>query len=146
MKFQEQNAIKIIKPKDIFIYFLLKDDDVVYVGKTTKGLLRPFYHTDKDYDSVMIIYCDYNELDNIEDYYIKKYQPRYNHLVNLNCNYSVTRVLKEIKKSISPTFNLAKLKKVMRLLDIKFIEYNNIRYIEMNDFIRICDYLKGNTL
>lgn len=82
MRFEEDNvAITLTVPshyQNTFIYFLIKGDIVVYVGQTKIGLTRPFQHTNKDYDTVKIIYCNEEELDMMENNYIAKYKPKYN--------------------------------------------------------------------
>ena len=60
------------------IYFLLKDDEIVYVGKTNNGFKRICQHYKKDFNKYIFIKTDKNELDYYEDFYIMKYQPKYN--------------------------------------------------------------------
>lgn len=59
MKFCEDESMVITIPKyaSNLVYFLLKDNEVVYVGQTTQGIVRPFSHRDKDFDEIKIIYC-----------------------------------------------------------------------------------------
>ena len=80
MTFSEKSIDIITVPhiKGTFIYFLLKDNEVVYVGQTKSGLDRPFQHKDKDFDMVKILPCDESELNEMEDFYILKYEPKYN--------------------------------------------------------------------
>lgn len=61
------------------VYFLLKGDEVVYVGKTTNGIGRVFAHMkEKDFDNIKIKRMPIDELDLAEARYISKYNPRYN--------------------------------------------------------------------
>lgn len=82
MKFSETaqaKTINIVGFPTVFIYYLLKNDEVVYVGQTRQGLLRPFCHIrDKDFDEVKIIECKKEELDSKEAEAISKYTPKYN--------------------------------------------------------------------
>ena len=81
MKFEEQDAIFYNfnkMPKIGFVYFLIKNKEVVYVGKTTQGIVRPLSHKDKDFDSFYMIKCDYEELGEKEMEMIFKYKPKYN--------------------------------------------------------------------
>ena len=71
MIFNEQNCEKVKEYGKTFIYFLCKDKEVIYVGQTKQGLYRPFSHTDKDFDEIMIYNCEEKELDNIENEYIE---------------------------------------------------------------------------
>ena len=80
--FEEKDAITIPINYKSFIYFLIKNNVVVYVGQTKQGLYRPFSHRDKEYDEMKIILCEPNKLDLIEDKYILKYKPIYNKEIN----------------------------------------------------------------
>lgn len=84
MKFEEEPDLILDARKNYLIYFLLQGDEVVYVGQTTQNLIRPFSHKDKKFDSVAVIYQseDKEELNVIEEYYIKKYAPKYNRVFN----------------------------------------------------------------
>lgn len=63
------------------IYFLFNGDDLVYVGKTTKGLARVYQHTDKAFTHIVIQYCSLEYLDELEQAYIVIYKPKYNIVV-----------------------------------------------------------------
>jgi len=97
MKFKEESYdAEVPNIRGNIIYFLLDDDsEVVYVGQSTIGVIRPFQHTDKEFSSVKIIdldklnesrknnnkyYCQdiSNIINEIERAYINKYQPKYN--------------------------------------------------------------------
>lgn len=84
MKFEETPDLILDARKNYLIYFLLLGGDVVYVGQTTQNMLRPFAHKDKIFDSVAIIYQseDKEELNANEEFYIKKYSPKYNRVFN----------------------------------------------------------------
>jgi len=67
--------------RNCFIYFLLKDDNLVYVGKSNNGILgRISSHIkDKDFDSAYYVASSSEELlDEYEKKYIVKYKPKYN--------------------------------------------------------------------
>jgi hypothetical protein len=70
------------KLQDVYfpcIYFLLKNEKVVYVGQTEYGLKRILCHpSDKDFDTIRTIKCKSEKLDEMEMKYIAKYQPLYN--------------------------------------------------------------------
>lgn len=59
------------------IYFLLRKDRVVYVGKSTNILGRICKHT-YNFDGYSYIECAKEELDLYEVAYITKFKPRYN--------------------------------------------------------------------
>lgn len=88
-----------IKSK-IFVYFLLQDEDVVYVGQTTSGIIRPISHlNDKVFNFIKIIYCERENLGKMEHKYILKYNPLYNKTKNI-CNRSDLIEFKEENQSI----------------------------------------------
>lgn len=66
------------------IYFLYKDNEVVYIGKSDDNVMRRvcehFQGASKDFDSFAIIPYPVSpaQLNNIETRLIMKYQPRYN--------------------------------------------------------------------
>jgi hypothetical protein len=70
----------IIKKEQPIIYFLLKDKKIVYIGQSySLKTKRPWQHTDKDWDD-LIIYpvSDHSQLNNLETYLIYKLNPKYN--------------------------------------------------------------------
>jgi hypothetical protein len=146
MQFEENKEKFIMVPnyKNSFIYFLLKNNEVVYVGQTKKGISRPFAHTNKDYDSIRIMYCKNDELDYFEDKYITKYKPIYNKQVNYKYNYSFTMVKGLIRKNTNlKDFNLIDLKKIIKILDIKISFDYNVFTITFNDYEKIYNFIKG---
>lgn len=65
------------------IYFLLKGEEVVYVGKATNFIDRLIAHIDdKDFDSYSVVECSKDEIDELETEYIYEYMPIYNKTIN----------------------------------------------------------------
>lgn len=67
--------------RNCFIYFLIKDNNLVYVGKSNNGILcRINSHIkDKDFDSAYYVASSSEDLlDEYEKKYIVKYKPKYN--------------------------------------------------------------------
>jgi hypothetical protein len=63
------------------IYMLIQGAEVVYVGRSRRGLARPYEHEAKgwEFDRVFIRYCKRGEdPGRIEHEMIVKYRPRYN--------------------------------------------------------------------
>ena len=121
MKFEEkrEDIMTFPKCKSCFIYFLLQDDEVVYVGQTSTGLSRPFSHYDKVFDTVKVLPCDPYVLDETEDFYINKYSPKYNKTRNPNVIYSLQRTKRVIKADYNlPKYNLWELRKDLSALNI----------------------------
>ncbi len=148
MIFEEdcEKFITIPKYLNCFVYFLIKENEVVYVGKTLQGIKRPFEHKDKDFDEVKIMYCKENELDYFEDKYIIKYKPLYNKQVNYKYNYSFSMIKRLIRKNTDlKNFSLIDLKKLIRILNIKISKQYKIDTISCNDYEKILNYIKeGN--
>jgi hypothetical protein len=62
-----------------YVYFLVQDDEVVYVGKTTQPIpVRPLSHDDKEFNRIFYTECDSRSLSDVETSWIKKLQPKYN--------------------------------------------------------------------
>lgn len=134
MKFEEKDAIELdyeIKPH---IYFLLLNEEVVYVGKTKKGQ----YKSDEMYDSIYIIYCKEDELDYLHDKYIKKYNPEYNTHMNYAINYSLTRARNKIRERYNTSsFTIKDLKKFVKALNINLYVCDQQVCMNVDDYKKI---------
>lgn len=84
MNFNEDVSEKVIfYPQcKYMIYFLLKEMEVVYVGQSSRGMVRCYEHHDIDFDSLTFIKCEKEQLNYLEDFYIAKYLPKYNKRFN----------------------------------------------------------------
>ena len=143
MKFEEKEDVTLEKYKNVFIYFLLKDDEVVYVGQTRKGTIRPFSHEEIQYDTAKLIYCEIDELDKLEDMYIKKYKPINNKACNYAMNYSLNRARNVIRDRINDyMYNLRDLKAVIKELDIKVTIIECTPYILKDDLEKIIKHIE----
>ena len=74
----------------VVIYFLIKENEIVYIGKTTRLFNRMKEHTKtKDFDSYSFIELETTDVDlvnKIEKNYIIKYSPLYNNRIgDFNC-------------------------------------------------------------
>ena len=71
--------INISLPK-IIVYFLINDNEIVYVGHITRGLYRFFEHDNlgKKFDSYYFIEVPKANIRRIEEHYIKEFKPIYN--------------------------------------------------------------------
>ena len=145
MRFEEtKDVVTIPKFGKVFVYFLLLDDDVVYVGQTKHGLSRPLAHTDKEYDEIKIIYCEERNLDLLEDTYIKKYKPYYNKALNHSMNYSLTRARNKIRRYFNDnTFNLPHLKRAIKILNIEVCVIDCKPHISIDDYKLIIKYMEN---
>lgn len=125
MIFNEEKAILFNnKYYNSCVYFLLQNNKVVYVGKTSNGKLRINQHKNEEkiFDEIYIIKCKKNELLEKEDYYMMKYKPKYNLLFN---NY---------RKNIITIYNELRKKYFIGIIDfIDFIKDNNIKIERFNN-------------
>lgn len=136
-KENNDNIVTIPKCEDCFIYFLLKNCEVVYVGKTQHGLTRPLSHRDKDFDEIKILYCNLDELDVLEDTYIQKYRPTYNKQNNYAMRWSLTRVRNCIRQQAGyENYTVPRLRKLLKELGITPIKdyYNGKETISFNEY------------
>jgi len=63
------------------VYFLLADDEIVYVGQSVDVKKRLKQHADyseKTFNRFFFVQCDRLELNKLEAYYILKFRPKYN--------------------------------------------------------------------
>ena len=82
------------------IYFLKDKGDVVYVGKSERGIGRVFEHSSKTWDSYDYIRVPpHIKLDIIETYYICKYKPKLNKKIPIKSEIR-NAVFYKIKKTI----------------------------------------------
>jgi hypothetical protein len=146
MRFEEKGDFLTFDRNDkCYIYFLIQGDQVVYVGQTSVGLSRPFSHSDKEYDWIKVMPCESERLDEIEDFYICKYKPKYNKSRNHGVVYSLNKVKSLIRKYYKPNFNLWELRKIFSELNIiPFCdEYTGGSCITADQYREIEAFIKG---
>lgn len=143
MQFDEQNVIEFPHYQNSFIYFLVKQKEVVYVGQTRKGITRPLSHKDKEYDTIYIKYCDVAELDKLEDKYILKYRPILNKECNSVMRYGLQKVKRKIRKEFNaPKFNIWKLKEILNELNIKTNIMYGVEVISIFEYYDVINFIK----
>ena len=144
MKFEEKNCVRVEKIDNVFVYFLIKGEEVVYVGQTRVGMQRPLSHTDKDFDYIMVQYCDISKLDEIESKYIVKYNPIYNKTMNTMMWYGMERARNIIRRKLNNhNFTVPKLRKVMKEINVTSLRAYNTEVLYIDDLYKIINYLKG---
>lgn len=90
--FQDLMSDKKVKPLPMAVtgvYFLIKNNEVVYVGQSTNVLNRIQGHKDKDYDQAFYIECEKDSLLELETKYIIAFTPKMNKtlLSEIHMNY-----------------------------------------------------------
>ena len=144
MKFNEPEFIDMTYIPKIFVYFLLDNDEVVYVGKTTPGLARVYAHKDKNYNKVYIILCDVTELDFTENKYIAKYLPKYNAIFNTHGLISTNEAISKIRKIFKlPETKPLMLKEMIDVYNSEIINCNGIEYMKEDDLYNIISDIDG---
>ena len=127
MRFEEENTINITLKYKCFIYFLIKDDIVVYVGQTKNNLIRPFSHKDKDFNRIEIMTCPENKLDIVEDAFILKYKPKYNK--QMNKGYRLLTFRNKLRNEFGNNITIKTIRKIIKELNIKTFMLGNNEYI-----------------
>jgi len=103
----------ILRQKNVIspcIYFLINDNEIVYVGQNINGgLERVNAHAKlgkKKFNYYTIIKCDYKNMNEIEAEYILKFEPIYNKIIPVNSKYkSLVKIKKSLKKEDIEFFN-----------------------------------------
>jgi len=79
----KNQILHISKPVSLCgIYFLIKNKEIVYVGKSTniRSRIVNHYFSKKDFDRISVIELDKSRLDSYEKHYIKSLRPKFNTL------------------------------------------------------------------
>jgi hypothetical protein len=143
MNFEEDDiAITIPDFGKTFIYFLLLENKVVYVGQTRCGLYRPLSHRDKMFDTIKIIPCSERDLEILENKYILKYRPIHNKNISIILNISLQNAKNKINSIFDTKYNIRQLKNILDTLGINPLLFSNKPYITHDDFISIIKYLE----
>lgn len=140
MEFKEKNTINIPTNYKTFVYFLIKNNEVIYVGQTNNNLCRPFSHKNKDFDRVEIMLCRKEDLDFLEDKYILKYKPKYNNKVN--DGYKISTARDKLRRTFGKKLTIRHIKKAMKELNIDYLRINGKEYITNDMALKIGEKLK----
>lgn len=154
MKFEEKEYINLTHVPTMFVYFLLNNKEVVYVGQTKTGLARVYNHTkSKKFDEIYVIVCDdIDELNYLEGYYIVKYTPKYNKNYNTSYLVKICDVVSQINQTYNCHINLHKVTKMIKELDIELVTVpdSDNYYLTVDDYSYLIscidDYKKGAPL
>lgn len=114
----EKEIIKNMFPAELrksIIYFLIKDEKIVYVGQSTNGIYRIAAHSsDKVFNGYFYKEYPTEKLNDIEAEYIVRFEPYYNNSMPTNNIYKSIAYLKEIYNTDARTLK-------------KFLKNNNIK-------------------
>lgn len=147
MRFEELNCIHINRTElpQYFIYFLVDNEEVVYVGQTKNGITRPFEHCkNKKFDAVYLLPVAEKDLDQLEGIYILKYAPKYNGKINNTHCYPYSKI-KTILRSYPQYKNIThnEINKYVCELNLKgFMDpYNHLFKLHEYEFVQLLSYL-----
>lgn len=142
MKFCEKEDFSFPPLPNCMIYFLLQGEEVVYVGQTTKGIVRPLSHSDKQFDGIKVLFVDKEDLDETEGYFIAKYKPKYNS--KITGYFRLITARDKIREATGiESFTVCNLRKKCDKLDIDICSLNGLSYINGHDVERIIFDLKA---
>lgn len=145
MKFEESGTESIDLSHSCLVYFLIENDEVVYVGKTKRGLLRPLSHVDKYFNRLEVLECIEEVVDMLENKFIAKYLPKYNKSLNTSYAYSLIRCRNEVRKNTNlKSYTLRHLRKDLKSLGIEINsnEFNVNGYITIHDLGMLVEELQ----
>ena len=131
----EWQLLEISHPVDEFqsgIYFLFKDQKVVYVGKSLNASARIYDHQrakSKVFDSYAILPVAAEYLDELEVIYICKFAPIYNVLLARNSIYAHKGQLREMLNLSGP-----KIKRTIKDRGIQGIVIGGKMFYKISDF------------
>jgi len=118
--------------KECGIYFLIKNEEVVYVGQTINGVSRIKQHKqDKDFDHYYFKQCQKNNLNKNEARYISIYNPKYNK--------SIPSIHKYYQSSIYGVLP----KKVLDFLGLRYLwKTNGTEYYDKLEYESVVDNIE----
>lgn len=120
------------------IYFLYQDKEVVYVGQTMMGLKRVLNHfPEKKFDSVGLMRCEVEKLNEVETYYIAKFKPIYNKALT---NTQSAKCIKSRLKNIDVRVRINKIREWIEENIKSYYEYNDELYVSEEDAVKCINY------
>lgn len=142
MRFNEL-ALELPERPVPIVYFLVKENkEVVYVGQTAQGWTRPYQHRDKDYDKIYVLPCPLEAITIYENYYIYKYEPKYNKTIQDCSNYKIFHVRQIIRKLTNDdTLDIPRLRVMLDELNIRTYCDGDKEYVHVADLIKLVESL-----
>jgi hypothetical protein len=130
--------------KETFIYFLLKNKKIVYVGQTTNGLNRIKEHLldcNKEFDDFKIIKCNESELKELENNYIIKFNPEYNKNLN-SFNVKSQYVIRKLNEKLNfNPYSVKGIKEIIHISPFKKELFKGDEVILKEDADKLIDFL-----
>ena len=123
------------------IYFLLQDNEIVYVGSSGNGLSRIYQHIkDKKFDAYSYIVVPSQYRAQIENDYIFKFNPKYNNLPNYEDMVSLKVLQKQLKdKKVKDLYYKRNLYKLFERFEIPIIKWRQFELIQKSDYYKFLE-------
>lgn len=145
MKFEETDCIIVPETPKCFVYLLIdENDEVIYVGQTRRGMIRPMEHRGKGWlCRVAIIPCEQKMLDVKESMLIEKYTPKNNKQPG-RVNSSMMAARNAIRtNTMNDDYSLNDLKSDIDLLGIQPFVIDLKACLRAKDVEKIINYRNG---
>lgn len=136
----KDDIVELFLPEDVFVYFLTdEENEVLYVGRTENGLVRPLTHKyDKEFDKIFIKHVDIDWLNILEDYYITKYKPLYNRSLMNSEYYKLERVRNEFRKIFKKDkLTVIGVRELVDKYQKEILTFGKFDYLHIDDIIDI---------
>ena len=123
------------------IYFLLQDNEIVYVGSSNKGLGRIYQHIrDKKFDAYSYIVVPAENRADLENNYIFRFNPKYNHIPNYENIISLNVLQKQLKqRKVEKLYYKRELYKLFEKFGIPIIRWRQFELIYDLDYYQFLE-------
>lgn len=123
------------------IYFLIHENQIVYVGSSANGLSRIYQHIkDKKFDAYSYIVIPSERRAELENEYIFKFNPKYNNLPNYDDMVSLKVLQKQLKeKKVQELYYKRNLYKLFEKFEIPIIRWRQFELIRKVDYYKFLE-------
>lgn len=130
------------------IYFLIHENEIVYVGSSNNGLSRIYQHIkDKKFDAYSYIVVPSQYRAQTENDYIFKFNPKYNNLPNYEDMVSLKVLQKQLKdKKIQNIYYKRNLYKLFEKFEIPIVKWRQFELINRVDYYKFLEKCKREGL
>jgi len=127
MKFIDQEDFSAkLTSQQIFIYFIIRNNEVIYVGQTYAGMTRVYQHM-MPCDEIKIIYKSRDFLGAWETSYITKYRPEYNK--NIYGESILKLIRNKLRDLYGPEMSMTDVKKFLKSIAVEILYEDGFPYV-----------------
>ncbi len=147
MKYEEEKGVNVIFQYESGIYFLIRGEEVVYVGQSKNCFTRICHHFgNKEFNKVILYPCKISELDYYEDFFIKKYKPEYNKASNYEMNFSANKIKKIFKERLNFSTSPSRILYICKKMNINIYidDFTKSKNIYYDDFLKLYSLIYSN--